>query len=126
MEGLKERINEIKDYYRLSNRGFAAELGTKPAATNNYLNGTKEPSMDFVDAILSKYVDISAEWLLRGKGAMFYEDKPTDEEITKELAEAKVKMLVQEGIIDRLSKILENKIDHKQDFVSEKYQGKLG
>ena len=43
MEGLRERINEIKDHYRLSNRGFATALGTKPAATNNYLNGTKEP-----------------------------------------------------------------------------------
>ena len=126
MEGLRDRINEIKDHYRLSNRGFAAEIGSKPAATNNYLNGTKEPSMDFVDAILSKYIDISAEWLLRGKGTMFVSDEPTNEELTKELADAKVKMLVQEGIIDRLSKIIENKIDGKQEFVKEKWEGKLG
>lgn len=126
MEGLKERINEIKDHYRLSNRGFANALGTKPAATNNYLNGTKEPSMEFVDAILSKYVDISADWLLRGKGTMFYSEEPSNEEITRELADAKVRMLVQEGIIDRLSKIIENKIDGKQEFIKEKWEGKLG
>ena len=59
MEGLRGRINEIKDYYRLSNRGFAESVGGKPAATNNYLNGTKEPSLEFVDRILSTYVDIS-------------------------------------------------------------------
>lgn len=126
MEGIKERINEIKDHYRLSNRGFANVLGTKPAATNNYLNGTKAPSLDFIGTILSKYVDISAEWLLRGKGAMFLENKQTEEEITKELADAKVKILVQEGVIDRLSKIIENKIDSNQGFVSEKTQAKLG
>ena len=93
MEGLRDRINEIKDYYRLSNRGFAEAVGGKPAATNNYLNGTKEPSLEFVDRILSTYVDISAEWLLRGEGSMFKEDKPTDEALLKELAEIKVKLL---------------------------------
>lgn len=123
MEGLKERINEIKDYYRLSNRGFANTLGTKPAATNNYLNGTKEPSLDFVDAILSKYVDISAEWLLRGKGCMFYEDKPTDEAITKELADTKVKMLIKDGIIKELKDMIleknKGKEDDKDKFINE-------
>lgn len=64
MEGLRDRINEIKDHYRLTNRGFADAIGAKPAATNNYLNGTKEPSMEFIDRILTTYVDISADWLL--------------------------------------------------------------
>lgn len=127
MKGLRERINEIKDHYRLSNRGFATALGTKPAATNNYLNGTKEPSLDFVNAILSKYMDVSADWLMRGKGTMFYKDEPSWEEITKELADTKVKLIVQEGIIDRLSKILENRIDTSNNsFVKEKYEQKLG
>ena len=96
MEGLRDRINVIRDHYRLSNRGFAEAIGAKPAATNNYLNGTKEPSLEFVDKILSTYIDVSADWLLRGKGTMFYEeDKQTDEALLKELAEAKVKLLVQ-------------------------------
>lgn len=87
MEGLRDRINVIRDHYRLSNRGFAEAIGAKPAATNNYLNGTKEPSLEFVDKILSTYIDVSADWLLRGKGTMFYEeDKPTDEALLKELA----------------------------------------
>lgn len=47
MEGLRDRINEVRDHYRLTNRGFADAIGAKPAATNNYLNGTKEPSMEF-------------------------------------------------------------------------------
>lgn len=114
MEGLRDRINEIKDYYRLSNRGFAEAVGGKPAATNNYLNGTKEPSLEFVDRILSTYVDISAEWLLRGEGSMFKEDKPTDEALLKELSEAKVKLLVQEGITKEL-----------RDMLLEKNNGKI-
>lgn len=114
MEGLRDRINEVRDYYRLSNRGFAEAVGAKPAATNNYLNGTKEPSLEFVDRILSTYVDVSAEWLLRGVGSMFKEDKPTDEALLKELAEAKVKLLVQEGITKEL-----------RDMLLEKNNGKI-
>ncbi len=101
MEGLRDRINEIKDYYRLSNRGFAEAVGGKPAATNNYLNGTKEHSLEFVDRILPTYVDISAEWLLRGEGSMFKEDKPTDEALLKEL-----KLLVKEGVVKELRDML--------------------
>ena len=114
MEGLRDRINEVRDHYRLSNRGFAEAIGAKPAATNNYLNGTKEPSLEFVDKILSTYVDVSAEWLLRGVGSMFKEDKPTDEAVLKELADMKVKLLVQEGITKEL-----------RDMLLEKNNGKI-
>lgn len=114
MEGLRDRINEVRDHYRLSNRGFAEAVGAKPAATNNYLNGTKEPSLEFVDRILSTYVDVSAEWLLRGIGSMFKEDKPTDEALLKELAEMKVKLLVQDGITKEL-----------RDMLLEKNNGKI-
>lgn len=114
MKGLRDRINEVRDHYRLSNRGFAEAVGAKPAATNNYLNGTKEPSLEFVDRILSTYVDVSAEWLLRGVGSMFKEDKPTDEAMLKELAEMKVKLLVQEGITKEL-----------RDMLLEKNNGKI-
>lgn len=114
MDGLRDRINEVRDHYRLSNRGFAEAVGAKPAATNNYLNGTKEPSLEFIDRILSTYVDVSAEWLLRGVGSMFKEDKPTDEAILKELADMKVKLLVQEGITKEL-----------RDMLLEKNNGKI-
>ena len=106
MEGIRNRINEVKDYYRLSNRGFAAAIGTKPAATNNYLNGTKEPSLEFVMAILSKYVDISADWLLKGKGEMFSQDGPTDEKLMREVADLKMKLMVQQGITKELREMI--------------------
>lgn len=111
MEGLRDRINEVRDHYRLTNRGFADAIGAKPASTNNYLNGTNEPSMEFIDRILTTYVDISADWLLCGRGSMFYDaDKQTDEKLLKELAETKVKLLVQEGVVKELKQIISEKI----------------
>ena len=68
-----------------------------------------------MDKILSTYIDVSADWLLRGKGTMFYgEENPTDEALLKELAEAKVKLLVQEGITKEL-----------RDMLLEKNNGKI-
>lgn len=110
MEEIRNRINEVRDHYRLSNRGFAAAIGTKPAATNNYLNGTKEPSLEFIMAILSKYVDISADWLLRGEGGMFKESKPTDGKTLRELADAKMQLLVKEGVIKELKDLLRERM----------------
>lgn len=123
MDGLRDRINEVRDHYRLSNRGFAEAVGAKPAATNNYLNGTKEPSLEFVDRILSTYVDVSAEWLLRGVGSMFKEDKPTDEAILKELADMKVKLLVQEGITKELRDML---LEKNNDKIAEERKSLVG
>lgn len=119
MEGLRDRINEVRDHYRLTNRGFADAIGAKPAATNNYLNGTKEPSMEFIDRILTTYVDISADWLLCGRGSMFYDaDKQTDEKLLKELAETKVKLLVQEGVVKELKQIISEKIAEREKALS--------
>lgn len=113
METIKDRINEIRDHYRLSNRGFAASLGTKPAATNNYLNGTKEPSLEFIMAILSKYVGISSEWLLRGDGQMFKQENPSDEKLMREVADLRMQLLVQQGITKELRSMLLEKNNGK-------------
>lgn len=113
MEEIRNRINEVRDYYRLSNRGFAATIGTKPAATNNYLNGTKEPSLEFIMAILSKYMDISADWLLKGEGNMFKDDKPTDEKLMREVADLKMKLMVQQGITKELREMILEKNNGK-------------
>ena len=126
MEELVKRINEIREYYKLSGRALAAKIDMKYTTINNYLNGTKDPSAEFLRRLKSTFLDISADWLLVGEGSMFKDEKPSNEEITRELADAKVRMLVQEGIIDRLSKIIENKIDGKQEFIKEKWEGKLG
>ena len=69
---------------------------------------------DFIMHIKSTFVDVSYDWLLDGKGSMFKEDNPTDEALLKELAEAKVKLLVQEGITKEL-----------RDMLLEKNNGKI-
>ena len=49
---------------------FALKIGIKQQTLNNYTNGKRPVKLDTVLAILHTYSDVSAEWLLRGKGEM--------------------------------------------------------
>ena len=49
---------------------FALKIGIKQQTLNNYTNGKRPVKLDTVLALLYTYSDISAEWLLRGKGEM--------------------------------------------------------
>lgn len=106
MEGITKRLNQIRDHYRLSNRALAASLDEKPATTNNYMTGKREPTFGFIEKLLKTYGDISSEWLMRGEGGMFKEDKPTDESLMREVADMKMSLLVKEGIIKELKEVL--------------------
>lgn len=106
MEELIKRINEVKDYYRLSGRALAIKVNLKYTTVNNYLNGIKAPSAEFLVALKSTFVDISADWLLVGEGSMFKQEQPSYDSIMKELAAAKTELLVQKGITEGIKEIL--------------------
>ena len=127
MEELVRRINEIREHYKLSGRALAAKLDTKYTTINNYLNGTKDPSAEFLRRLKSTFLDISTDWLLVGEGSMLKENKQTDEEITRELADAKVKMLVKDGIIRELKDLIlekNSKVTDRDEFIREKHESK--
>ena len=64
------RIKEVIAYYKLTDRAFAIKCGIKQNTLSRQLNGVSEISVPTINAILDNYDDISAEWLLRGKGEM--------------------------------------------------------
>ena len=72
------RIKEVITYSGLSERGFAIKCGLKPTTINNQLIGKREISLATIIAISSSFEEISAEWLLRGKGSMLLQKEETD------------------------------------------------
>lgn len=66
----------------LSVRGLAIAIDMPPSTIGGYFHEDpakrREPGVDLVRRILSKFSDISPDWLLFGKGAMF-RDKPHGE-----------------------------------------------
>ena len=123
MEEIRKRINEVVYDKHLSNRAFSAMVGMKPTSVNNYLNGTKTCTLELIAKTIDVFVEISAEWLLRGEGAMIKGEVNNDDAVRKELADVKAKLLVQEGITRELRDILleKSKIDAKRNTGLEKY-----
>lgn len=76
-----DRIKQIINYCGLSDRAFAIKCGIKQNTFSRQLNGLNEVSTQTALSILSTYPEISAEWLLRGKGEMLLaSEQPTDAE----------------------------------------------
>ena len=76
-----DRIKELIAYTGLSDRAFAIKCGLKQNTFSRQLNGLNEVSTQTALSILSTYPEISAEWLLRGKGEMLLaSEQPSDAE----------------------------------------------
>lgn len=64
--GIKERIQQLIDFKRISILAFEKSVGL----SNGYLRNTKSISAANCARILATYPDISSEWLLLGQGEM--------------------------------------------------------
>ncbi len=76
-----ERIKEIIKE-KFGERGenlFSKEIGIPQVSLNNYTSGRRKVSYEVIDAILSTFPDVSAEWLLRGEGKMYKSEMAEDE-----------------------------------------------
>lgn len=129
MEEINVRIKEYVAARKLNGTSLARELGFSPVSVNQWLSGKRKVSWEFVQAILNNDEKLSSDWLTRGKGEMYESETNSNEsstQITRELADAKVKMVVQEGIIDKLLKVIGGKIEDRQKFVVEKHESNVG
>ena len=106
MDELVDRINKIREYKGLTSKALACEIDMKYSTMNNYLNGKQMPTAELLCRILSKYLDISAEWLMRGDGAMIRKESQ-EKQLIKELADLKIKLLVSKGITKKMTEIVQ-------------------
>lgn len=72
-----ERIKQLIDCKAKSVREFASMVNVKQVTLNQQISGTRSVSLDVVMSILNSFENISAEWLLRGKGDMFISQNHT-------------------------------------------------
>lgn len=94
-EDVKQRVMDLVEIKTESICGFAKAINVAQTTLSEYLNNGKTPSFKVVNGILMAFPDISAEWLLRGKGSMYITELPhvemqdgddKTEELTVELA----------------------------------------
>jgi transcriptional regulator with XRE-family HTH domain len=103
---MKERIIEFLKRENKSSAQFALEIGVQPSSISHIISGRNNPSLDFIMKMLSKYSDLSADWLLFGKGQMSRETTFGDlfdaQSITQSAKSAKVSgdPLISKNLVD--------------------------
>lgn len=67
----REQIKEIMRIKNISSvRQLARIINMTEGTLNNQMAGNRAISLETIEAILNTFEDISADWLLRGKGDM--------------------------------------------------------
>ncbi len=61
-------------YSNMTETQFAKRLGITQSSLNRTMRGATEISYKLVNAILTEFDEISAEWLMRGEGTMLAEE----------------------------------------------------
>lgn len=118
---MRQRVIAVMNEKAESEAAFAKVIGIKQTTFNGYVRGVRPVGIDTILGILSKFEDISSDWLLFGKGEMHVVDnlsKMTGKENDMQLLEAanealkeKVKGLertvaLQESLIEEKNKRL--------------------
>lgn len=85
---VKQRVMDLIDIKADSVYSFAKQINVAQTTISEYLNNGKKVSFTIIRAILDTYPDVSAEWLLRGKGDTCYiDEQPKDGDSDKQLAD---------------------------------------
>lgn len=72
-----ERINVVLKHFYKTPNGLANMLEMIPSTVNRQLKGDQALSSKVIEGVLSVFPDVSAEWLLRGKGEMLISEQTT-------------------------------------------------
>ena len=76
---VKDKIAEIIKSEKLNNARFSAQIGIQGSTLSHILNGRNNPSLDVLKSILSRYPNISPDWLILDIGAKFRSEKHSQE-----------------------------------------------
>jgi len=116
---MNNRINSLLKHLKLSSAQFADEIGVQRSSVSHVLSGRNKPGFDFIQKILSRFPEISADWLITGAGEMLKRMSQKEFELfeTKEEREEEAEKkhnLKKEAINGNLSKGTKN-IEKEKD-----------
>jgi SOS-response transcriptional repressor LexA len=66
-----DRIREFRREFKLSQKLFAQEVGISQGSLSDIEKNKTTPSYQTIENIINRYTDISAKWLITGKGYRF-------------------------------------------------------
>ena len=112
---VKERIKEVLHYKKITLSGFAGDNNALQKKLSRQINLGGGLTFETISAILERYPDISAEWLLRGNGEMHKASAPAD---TNQISEVEAKRIKEgEGYL-KLIKTQNEQIKLQQEQIN--------
>lgn len=113
MVSIVERVKRIIEHYSLSDSAFAAKCGIRQNTIWYQLEGKRQLNLKTVVAILSVFDEISAEWLMSGKGNMIKDNNSVQDYRVNALIDT-ITML-QQTVVEKskIINLLENKIKER-------------
>lgn len=101
------RIREFINYLDITDSAFAKKIGvTQSVIASMFLRGT-EPSAKVISSVLAVFDDISAEWLLRGKGEMLISANQSKDENTERISRLVDTIATLQGTINEQAKTIQ-------------------
>ncbi len=76
---MKERILKLISIEQMTAAKFADVIGVQRSNVSHILSGRNNPSLDFIQKILSSFPNVSIEWLISGKGKMYKKESSPNE-----------------------------------------------
>lgn len=73
MDELNKRIIELMVKLEYSKSAFAAELDVSLPLITHITSGRNKPGLELIQKLLSRFEQVSPDWLLLGKGSMYRE-----------------------------------------------------
>jgi transcriptional regulator with XRE-family HTH domain len=73
---MKDRLLKLIKHFGLTATRLAEEIHVQRSGISHILSGRNQPGYEFIVRILTRYPDISPDWLLMGKGAMLRSVRP--------------------------------------------------
>lgn len=105
---MKDRIKKIMEMQRTTQQDFADQLKIAPATLSSIFTGRTRPTLAIVEAIKSRFPQISTDWLMFGKGDMLLK-QDADGESSGVQNESKNDLLIDSDFLQNSDKnIVEN------------------
>lgn len=98
---LTERFKELISAKSASVLDFSRLIGVAQTTLNSQLSSTKGVSSNVILLTLDTFPDVSAEWLLRGKGEMLIASSPNE----KKEEEARAESLFRNVLVEFMSMV---------------------
>lgn len=67
---MKDRVKQVQEHYRLSQKQFAIELGVAEATISSVYRGRTAPTNNLIQAVHNTYPAVNINWLMFGEGDM--------------------------------------------------------